>query len=141
MSTRCQIEFRRGSIRRTIYRHSDGYPSAVIPDLLDFLRWSTRGGDIEYESANFLFWSKRALDARQQQLGFGICANDELHGDIEYYYVVEHLAVGAVMRAYAVEEGRRIGRRLHEVAVPRPFSSSFPSARIVSVSRSRARLE
>jgi hypothetical protein len=75
MSTRCQIEFRCGDERRTVYRHWDGYPSAVIKDLLAFLAWSVRGSDIEYVSANFLYWSKRNLD--DPQLGFGICANDE----------------------------------------------------------------
>lgn len=112
MSTRCQIEFKSGDRRRTVYRHWDGYPSAVIPDLLEFLAWSTRRGDVEYESANFLFWSKRELDERNVQLGFGICANDELHGDVEYYYVVEHIAGGAVVRAHSVErDGRAPGRR------------------------------
>src|SRR5207248_7587502 len=85
MSTRCQIEFRSGDVRRTVYRHSDGYPTAVIPDLLAFLAWSNRHGDMEYESANFLYWSKRD---GSEQVGLGICGNDELHGDIEYYYVV-----------------------------------------------------
>ena len=89
MSTRCQIEFRAGSERRTVYRHWDGYPEAVLPDLREFLQWSVRGSDVEYVSANFLFWSKRGLDEHSQQLGFGICANDELHGDIAYYYVVD----------------------------------------------------
>ena len=56
MSTRCQIEFKRRSMRRTVYRHWDGYPGAVLPDLLEFLAWSTRGGDVEYEAANFLYW-------------------------------------------------------------------------------------
>jgi hypothetical protein len=72
MSTRCQIEFRSGSVRRTVYRHWDGYPSAVIPDLLAFLAWSRRRG-VEYETANFLYWSKRDLSA-SDQLGFGVCA-------------------------------------------------------------------
>jgi hypothetical protein len=48
MSTRCQIEFRTGDVRRTVYRNWDCYPSAVIPDLLAFLAWSTRKGDVEY---------------------------------------------------------------------------------------------
>ena len=34
MSTRCHIEFRSGDVRRTVYRHWDGYPSAVMEDLL-----------------------------------------------------------------------------------------------------------
>ena len=58
MSTRCQLEFRAGNGRRTVYRHWDGYPSAVVPDLLAFLAWSNRGRDVEYEAANFLFWTK-----------------------------------------------------------------------------------
>src|SRR5213079_3186518 len=93
MSTRCQIEFRSGDVRRTVYRHWDGYPSAVIPDLLAFLAWSNRHGDVEYESANFLFWSKR--DSGSEQLGFGICVNDELHGDVEYSYVAVQLVIHA----------------------------------------------
>jgi hypothetical protein len=131
MSTRCQIEFRCGPTRRTVYRHWDGYPRAVVPDLLAFLGWSVRSGDVEYETANFIYWSKRHLDERQQQLGFGICANDELHGDVEYYYVVEHTSAGSVVRAYGVEheDGEvRIGRLLQEVAVPKPLSSSFSSS-------------
>ncbi|MGK2855989.1 MAG: hypothetical protein ACSLFQ_02155, partial [Thermoanaerobaculia bacterium] len=68
MSTRCQIEFRRARQRRTVYRHWDGYPSAVIPDLLAFLAWSTRSGDVEYETANFLYWSKRGMDEGSVQL-------------------------------------------------------------------------
>jgi hypothetical protein len=131
VSTRCQIEFKCGDQRRTVYRHSDGYPSAVLPDLLEFLAWSTRGGDVEYEAANFLYWSKRYLDVGSAQLGFGICANDELHGDIEYYYVVEHSAGGVLVRAYEVEyeDGPRIGRCVDSLAVPggRSFLSSFHS--------------
>ena len=126
MSTRCQIEFKSGGVRRTVYRHSDGYPSAVIPDLLAFLAWSTRGGDVEYEAANFLYWSKRELDERSAQLGFGICANDELHGDVEYYYVVEHLARSTIVRAYAIEHedgAVHLGRLVQEVR--HPFFSSL----------------
>ena len=116
MSTRCQIEFKHvrkylGSKevvdRRTIYRHSDGYPEGVIPDLKRFLSWNAeRNNDIEYQTANFIYWSKRQyeddyfnkeekkkvhwFDNANDQLGcgFGVCANDELHGDIEYYYEV-----------------------------------------------------
>lgn len=118
MSTRCQIEFKSGDTRRTVYRHWDGYPGAVLPDLLEFLAWSTRGGDVEYEAANFIFWSKRGMEERNVQLGFGICANDELHGDIEYYYVVEHTPGGVLVRAFEIEEGPRIGRCVDSLAVP-----------------------
>lgn len=138
MSTRCQIEFRSGEQRRTVYRHWDGYPSAVIPDLLAFLAWSNRRGDVEYESANFLYWSKRELDEDRCQLGFGICTNDELHHDVEYYYVVEHTPGGPIVRAFAVEEGPRIGRCVQEVEAPQPLFSSSLSAH--HMERPRVRL-
>ena len=124
MSTRCQIEFCNGSTRRTVYRHWDGYPSAVIPDLLEFLAWSTRRGDVEYESANFLYWSKREL-GKSEQLGFGICANDELHGDIEYYYVVRCNDGQCTISAHEVEHAEgavRVGRVIAVTPVP-SFSS------------------
>jgi hypothetical protein len=101
MSTRCQIAFHTGEERRTVYRHWDGYPSAVLADLQEFLQWSVRGADVEYVTANFLYWSKRGLDARSEQLGFGICANDELHGDIAYFYEVD-LRTGTIT-AYRAE--------------------------------------
>jgi hypothetical protein len=33
---------------------------------------------------------QRELDEDSVQLGFGVCANDELHGDVEYFCRVEH---------------------------------------------------
>lgn len=126
MSTRCQIEFRSSNVRRTVYRHWDGYPSAVIPDLLAFLAWSERRGDVEYESANFLYWSKRELGA-SEQLGFGICANDELHGDIEYYYVVRYDDGACTISAHDVESkdgAVRVGRVVAVAPAPFSFSSA-----------------
>ena len=135
MSTRCQIEFRNGDVRRTVYRHWDGYPARVVPDLLEFLAWSTRGGDVEYEAANFLYWSKRGMSERSAQLGFGVCANDEVHGDVEYFYIVERRGGCTSVRAYAVENGC-IGRCVQSVAVPQPlFSSSSPSRSMIPLPR------
>ena len=80
MSTRCQIEFmhisnrekkegpEKGKIvkvirRRTVYRHSDGYPESVIPDLKEFLEWNKgRNFDLEYQTANFIYWSKKKME-------------------------------------------------------------------------------
>lgn len=80
MSTRCQIEFMNISTReekeesekeklikvvkrRTVYRHSDGYPEGVIPDLKEFLEWNReRNFDIEYQAANFIYWSKKKME-------------------------------------------------------------------------------
>ncbi|HUP59938.1 MAG TPA: hypothetical protein VNA69_05920 [Thermoanaerobaculia bacterium] len=101
-----------------------------------------RAGDIEYESANFLYWSKREIVKRfpqHEQLGFGICANDELHGDIEYYYVVEHLAGATFVRAFAIEHdgGPTIGRCVRQVAVSQPLFSSSSFARPMKLPKVR----
>lgn len=94
MSTRCQIEFteewkndkgEKQSESILLYRHCDGYPEGVIPDLKEFLEWNgSRITDIEYTAANFIFWSKRR--AGGGLIGFGICQKDDFHGDIEFYY-------------------------------------------------------
>ena len=126
MSTRCQIEFMNISIReeeegpekgklvkvikrRTVYRHSDGYPESVIPDLKEFLAWNKgRNSDLEYQAANFIYWSKKKMEKqinrdlaiawgttkvpemkkRMLLSGHGICNNDEFYPDIFYYYEV-----------------------------------------------------
>jgi len=126
MSTRCQIEFmnistreekegpEKGKLvkvvrRRTVYRHSDGYPESVLPDLKEFLKWNEgRNFDLEYQAANFIYWSKKEMEKQIEEdlkiaggtsnvpemkrrmilTGHGICNNDEFHSDIVYYYEV-----------------------------------------------------
>lgn len=112
MSTRCRIDFivkwtddagKEHVERRCIYRHSDGYPEGVIPDLCEFLKWNAgRNGDVEYTAANFVYWSKRNFETYLKDgerwndvngnsishIGFGVCAEDCWHGDLEYYYEV-----------------------------------------------------
>ena len=126
MSTRCQIEFvnistreekegpEKGKLvkvikRRTVYRHSDGHPESVIPDLNEFLKWNEgRNFDLEYQAANFIYWSKKKMEKQIERdldvawgttkvpemkrrmilTGYGICNNDEFHPDISYYYEV-----------------------------------------------------
>ena len=117
MSTRCQIEFKEISNylgrkkpiieRRTIYRHSDGYPDGecgIISDIKKFLQWD-RGFDIEYTPSNFLYWDKvktiqslqnnpsckskeekQEIEDRWSKIGYGVCENDEFHGDLAYFY-------------------------------------------------------
>jgi len=68
MSTRCQIRFmKKGGTTVQIYRHSDGYPESVIPDLYDFFKWyysepESRQGDYpDYVGANFIYYEKKSL--------------------------------------------------------------------------------
>jgi len=95
--------------RRTVYRHSDGYPEDVIPDLKEFLKWNRgRNFDLEYQAANFIYWSKKEMEKQIERdleiaggtsnvpemkrrmilTGHGICNNDQFHPDIFYYYEV-----------------------------------------------------
>ena len=122
MSTRCQIEFickrkttsgQYRSDKRTVYRHSDGYPGSMIPDLLEFIQWNQgRNDQIDYMAANWIYWNKRReedaflndsditrndkWDDRYVEkdpnhflkIGHGVDINNRYHGDIEYLYKV-----------------------------------------------------
>jgi len=141
MSTRCHIEFKRiwneklknGKVKkveesRMVYRHSDGYPEGVVPDLKEFLEWNDgRNSDLEYMTANFIYWSKRWHEERYYHesygggmdkdgnkvpwhkkpqdmnsmllLGFGVCEKNGFHGDMEYFYeVIVKLGEGFIAR-------------------------------------------
>jgi len=113
MSTRCQIDFRHTFRDRKdkphtetslVYRHSDGYPESVISDLKEFVKWNEgRNDDLEYTVANFIYWSKEDLRKHTEKmignnidtinslvkLGFGVCSDRVLHGDIAYFYIVD----------------------------------------------------
>ena len=106
MSTRCQIGFYQKpgpSLHQPlalIYRHSDGYPEGVLPEILPYcLRFDqARGmGDTEYLAARLLAHLVAVHDGiilsipgtdpeRVPCLGYGI--SDDFHGDLEYYYAV-----------------------------------------------------
>lgn len=92
MSTRCQIGFyNAGETDLTkwdalLYRHCDGYPEGVLPDLQPFLmRFSKERGleDIEYLAARTLV---HLAGDNTSLTGFGICK--KFHGDIEYFYAI-----------------------------------------------------
>lgn len=105
MSTRSQIAFFRdenvGDLQKfdaLIYRHSDGYPDGVLPELMAFLRWFDRKrgvSDTEYVAARTLqhltnlydsATGKTGADDFTGVLGYGI--SKAYHGDIEWLYVV-----------------------------------------------------
>ena len=110
MSTRCRIDFivkwidengKEHTDIRCVYRHGDGYPEGVLPDLTEFLKWNNgRNNDVEYTTANFIYWSKRNMEKYLKEgedwnspnsyarFGFGVCDKDCWHGDLEYYYEV-----------------------------------------------------
>jgi hypothetical protein len=104
MSTRCRIEIRDGKYTYRIYRHSDGYPQGVIADLYIFMNNYSRnpGEDPEYFLANFIFYAKLAewirvlrendksiFDYKWWEYGYGVCAPNCDHGDLDYAYTIE----------------------------------------------------
>ena len=102
MSTRCVIQTFRDKERAlgsasaivSIYRHSDGYPSGVIPDVLPFLKKfdKHRGmSDMEYCSARLIQhlcnkYDKSTSSKFSRYLGYGILHC--LPSDIEFLYKI-----------------------------------------------------
>ncbi|MGA7543419.1 MAG: hypothetical protein WBW34_10200 [Nitrososphaeraceae archaeon] len=139
MSTRSQILFVNGKDKVLVYRHSDGYPADVIPDLIGFLRWNMgRNSDIEYTIANYFYYFKRAseeyfmtesktvngkiervkrkgspVDINDKhdmglnfvQAGDGLCIDNKIHGDIEYFYKVHFIEGSYKIQAYKIDDG------------------------------------
>jgi len=110
MSTRSIIRFVQGKNSVTIYRHSDGYPSGVLPDMERFLKWNGwRSADMSYTVVNFLAFFKLENALRygdkslklmlekpdfnsQLHLGFGILSSmtekDIIESWAEFFYEV-----------------------------------------------------
>lgn len=112
--TRSQMRFveqidGKSEVVACVYRHYDGYPdgeSGVVHDLAEFVKWETGDPearsvyDLEYASANWIFWNKiqhlkfyKELHTEEDlldhcKLGFGICPTtpEHIHGDVEYLY-------------------------------------------------------
>jgi len=117
MSTRCQIQFIENGEKITVYRHSDGYPLengyGVLPDLQEFFKWNNRL-DLEYCVANFIYWSKKQYSKYSEFLGFGICPNNCIHGDIEYYYIIDltELEISVYNVPYDKFEDRKLEQKI-----------------------------
>ena len=117
MSTRCNIGFYVADAdpikkpEALLYKHSDGYPDGVLPELIPFVKEfkSKRGHDPEYLAARYMqylgnlydgvdlsdpemrkflstFHKYKDGDLVAGVLGLGIC--NVIHCDIEYFYAV-----------------------------------------------------
>jgi hypothetical protein len=132
MSTRCQIAiFDQDIIQKLndtkflltdwevlLYRHSDGYPDGVMPDIKPFIQEfiNVRGYDSEYMGACLIVYLKHwhcgdkmpiseghklelnefAIDV----LCHGICKS--IHPNIEYFYAISRNDMGATIYAFEV---------------------------------------
>lgn len=136
MSTRCQIGIYKSNpktekakvenFHALLYRHCDGYPSAILPDIIPFLQWfdKARGiSDTEYVTARLLQWicnvgDKEEIDLYKSMgraiserkftgtLSYGICKN--FHGDIEYFYAIYPSGISVYSTPYQ-EDFKLIG--------------------------------
>jgi hypothetical protein len=100
MSTRCQIGYYENleatEIKALIYKHNDGYPADTLVSIAEFLKQfgAARGlDDDEYLMAQLLVFlvnkqNEGFTDRAYRFLGFGICGDRKLHGDIEYLYQI-----------------------------------------------------
>ena len=96
MSTRCNIHFIGwGETQANVYRHHDGYPEAIVPDLDEFFdavesqTSDTRFGDAPYLAAKFIVWSATrrmtTWDGRPKNIldftGIGVAMHDADDGE------------------------------------------------------------
>jgi len=92
------INFGHGShIEARIYRHCDGYPKGVLPDLAAFFsdverqtNGDTRFDDPSYLAAKFVVWQANRNAHGGPMLDFrsvGICAKEM--GGVEYRYFID----------------------------------------------------
>lgn len=112
MSTRSNVKFIHGTQEFQFYVHSDGYPSARIPDIGNFLKWNkSRNDDISYGPANYVLWTKLDYpinhrdikisiekifhdnDETELHRGIGVvkpCNPEDLKDSwIEYFYIID----------------------------------------------------
>jgi hypothetical protein len=126
MSTRCNIHFNYSDeIIANIYRHSDGYPDGVLPDLQTFFKEvkehcgsDTRFNDPSYLAAKYVVWEANEnaiLEAKYSRsktepkrlafLGVGVTLHDAPDG--EYVYKVncdKHDANGFPVVTYTPDD-------------------------------------
>jgi len=114
MSTRCQIVINEEcSIKNPIaiiYKHHDGYPESehgIIHNILPFLQnfKRERGNGLEHLAARLLQHIVNKYNA--QYTGIGLCR--ELHGDIEYLYIItdKYLYVYKMSYTDNVDSGKK----------------------------------
>lgn len=85
MSTRCQVKVKEYKVDDdkeafTLYHHCDGYPSAMVPLLAAAYQPEWKHGRIGKAAAFIL---------AEDPDGYEMEQGHELHGDIEWYYVLE----------------------------------------------------
>jgi hypothetical protein len=132
MTTRANILLKDEYDKLWFYRHADGYPEAVVPDLKQFMQWVEQGRirNNVGQAAGWLILlgvkdrvemgrdtshaSPDPFEPGDRNTAYGWKAGVyeptiEMHGDIEYYYEVDFVALE--IRVYRIDDERASGRR------------------------------
>jgi hypothetical protein len=97
MSTRCQVKVTGKDINNadshTLYHHCDGYPSAMLPLIASAYTNDWQAGRIGKAAA---------MIVSADPTGYELQQGHSLHGDIEFYYVVDVTDGNWCVCAYSV---------------------------------------
>lgn len=95
MSTRCNIVVREGEEELWFYRHSDGYPESVLPDLKPLME-KLRDGSLRDNLSQFCGWLiVKGNEGYTRHSGYDDwkVGNYEpttgLHGDVQFVYELD----------------------------------------------------
>jgi len=111
MGTRSILEFSDSSAKVQIYRHWDGYPKDVLPDLEKFFVWNgQRSSDLSYTIANFFLWSKldsaKVMEQSAKEMFDKPSHNDGLHTG---FGIIPTLCQDSELESYEAKYFYRIG--------------------------------
>jgi hypothetical protein len=86
MSTRCQVKVTDGEKSITLYHHSDGYCEHILDDIRKALSCMMGNDDTKWRSGRAGYVASHLCHVHPA--GFQPEEGHDLHGDIEFYYVL-----------------------------------------------------
>jgi hypothetical protein len=144
MSTRSNIHFLgyEGKVEANLYRHSDGYPEAMVPDIYQFFADvqeqtnDRRFDDPCYLAAKFVVWqaneTRRGGGGFLNFLGVGVVLEDA--GDGEYVWEIDCLKHDA--EGLPIVTGRGYNNEPVDVAAHRESAEVLNAKRVLKDARS-----
>lgn len=98
MATRCNIILEDKDFKVQLYRHFDGYPEGMIPDLHGVFKNKPPKSAMEGSEAILREWKYDDGKPVAEFEGNVDNYEDELHGDIEYLYIIQCMGMGIPAR-------------------------------------------
>lgn len=104
MSTRAQLQVTDGDDKVTLYHHCDGYPDNMVHSVFD-AHWNKHAaiGPLSYKNyrTGYVAGMLCKVDSEFQPLDY-----HDLHGDIEFYYILDVSKDEWEISVYAVNESK-----------------------------------